>query len=93
MKPSEFIKKGWSRGFSARDAEGNEVSPVDAKAASWDIEGALRAAYPTDAEQQKAARDKIKAAICARPGLLIAYNDVHWMSAELIIEILNEVNE
>lgn len=93
MKPSDFIKKGWCRGFAATDAAGGEVSPVDATAANWDIDGAIRAAYPIDAAKQKAVSDKIKAAICTRPGLLMAYNDVHWMSAELIIEILNEVNE
>lgn len=92
-KPSDFIKRGWTRDALAKNAWGQPVNATNPRAVSWTIEGALRAAYPMDAEKQKAARDKIKAAICERSGLLIAYNDVSWMSAEHIIDLLQEAGE
>ncbi len=93
MKPSEFILKGWARGSLAKNDLGESVTPTDTLATSWDIEGSIIAAYPLDKEQQKAAREKIKQAICERPGMLLAFNDVGWMAAELIVEILKEVGE
>ena len=92
-KPSDFIAQGWCRGYAATDAEGEEVSPIDAKATHWDILGAISAAYPEDSEQQEAIRHLVETAVVNRGKVLLAFNDVHWMSKELIIDILRGVGQ
>lgn len=92
-KPSDFIVQGWCRGFTATDAEGGEVPPADAKATSWDILGAIQAAYAEDAEQQAHVKGLVETAVVNRGNMLMAFNDVGWMSKELIIDILREVGQ
>ncbi len=92
-KPSDFIAQGWCRGYAATDDEGHEVDPRDAKATQWDILGAISAAYPDDPAQQEAVRRLVEAAVVNRGKMLLAFNDVHWMSKELIIDILRGVGQ
>lgn len=94
-KPSDFIRQGWSRGAGAQDRDGNPVDPTDPKAVKWDIRGAITAAYPLNKATQDLVQAKIIKAIAERDnvGFLFAYNDVHWMSVELIAEILEQAGE
>ncbi len=93
-KPSDFIAQGWCRGCAATDDEGHQiVDPRDARATHWDILGAIKAAYPEDSEQQEAVRHLVETAVVKRGKVLLAVNDVHWMSKELIIDILRGVGQ
>jgi hypothetical protein len=48
MKPSDYIRKGWCQGASAKDDLGIVVSPGSPHAASWCLLGSVIAAYQED---------------------------------------------
>jgi hypothetical protein len=48
MKPSDYIKKGWTQGVLARNAAGTPVATYSPDAVSWCLSGAILAAYPDD---------------------------------------------
>jgi hypothetical protein len=50
MKPSDYIRKGWTQEAYARNKAGNSVGSHSPNAVSWCLYGALVAAYPDDAE-------------------------------------------
>lgn len=43
-----YVKRGWTKGVSARDDKGEDVSPSAPQAVSWCILGACDAACPTN---------------------------------------------
>jgi hypothetical protein len=47
MKAIDYIRKGWTRGATARDKHGHYVAILSERAVRWCTLGALNAAYPT----------------------------------------------
>jgi hypothetical protein len=47
MKPSDYIRRGWTQGTHARDADGKPVRADSPEAVAWCLTGALHAAYGT----------------------------------------------
>lgn len=45
MKPSEYIRRGWTQKSYARNAKGEDVLPNDPSACSWCAHGAMVAAF------------------------------------------------
>ena len=43
MKPSDYIRRGWCREKTAKNAQGEPCHPWSLEAVAWCLEGALRA--------------------------------------------------
>jgi hypothetical protein len=46
VKAIDYIRKGWTQNYAAKDANGKSVACFDSNAVCWCALGAIRAAYP-----------------------------------------------
>lgn len=85
------IRRGFTTGCLARDAEGRPVDPTSHLAVAWCAEGAIAAVAESRAEAEKAVR-----ATCAASGLaaggLTQWNDAEARDEEQVARLLEQAS-
>jgi hypothetical protein len=71
MRALDYIKKGWTQHYLARDLNGNSIDPSDPLACKWCAVGAIYAAYP-ERKETLMAIDKLVTVLC---GSISPWND------------------
>jgi hypothetical protein len=94
MKPSDYIRKGWTQGAFARNAAGDAIGSYSPNAVYWCLYGALCAAYPDDAEWIKA-YNKVRLEIQKKSlfDIPISWNDSEQRIQAEVILLLESVGE
>ena len=88
MKPSDYIKKGWTQRFCAKDANGNSCSSTDQNAVCWCPLGAIFAAYP--GIEQISVVDKLQGHLDSG---IMQWNDTPGRTKEEVIAALEAIGE
>jgi hypothetical protein len=67
-----LVRRGWSQGAAARDAQGNPVDATDPSARSWSLAGALEAAAAMESKAGMSEQDEMRAGLMAAAALAAA---------------------
>lgn len=94
MKPSDYIKKGWTQGSLARNSKGMLRSPDDPDAICWCMIGAICKVTTNNAEVMRflqCTHNALKKR--GIPSAIAAYNDTVGRTKEEVIEVLEEAEK
>ena len=92
MKPSEYIKKGWTRGTNARDSEGHVVSPRAKEASTWCASGSIEAAFDSSDETNMEFRHHVRLLLTKKKGNLSVWND-NLKTSRQVIKLFEQVEQ
>lgn len=90
MKPSDYVKRGWCRGASAKDALGIVVDPTSSHAIQWCTYGAICAAYPEDPEKRSGVVSRLSEKVT---GMIPEWNDAPGRTQRQVVALLESIGE
>jgi hypothetical protein len=96
VKPSDYIRKGWTQGALAQDADGVYVYSTDPNACKWCLIGAIDASFGT-VDKWQPAMDAAQKAIAELTGKNIGnislsrWNDDCDRTQEEVIKLLEGI--
>lgn len=94
MRPSDYVKKGWTKGFLARNSNGMSRSPNDPDAICWCMIGAICKATTNDAEVNKFLKCTYN--VLKKRGIrspVDAYNDTVGRTRDEVLSVLEEAEK
>ena len=89
MKPSEYIRKGWTQGNGAKDCYGCSCEPTSKYAVSWCAVGAIMAACKEDSENISMLIKRVRDSLNV-PRLTL-WNDEPGRTKQEVIDALEKV--
>lgn len=95
MKPSDYIKKGWCQGASAKDGDGIVTHPESPTATSWCLTGAIHAAYPEDIQKRSEVYRKLHEFLFNGDNIseIPNWNDDKYRKQTDVIRVLEQIGE
>jgi hypothetical protein len=98
MKPSDYIRRGWTQGTLAENADGVHVIATDSDACKWCLMGAINASFGT-VEKSQPALVAAQKAIAELTGKNIGnislsqWNDEPGRTQEEVIKLLEGIGQ
>lgn len=96
MKASEYVKRGWCQGVSARDDRDRPVGPRGSAAVAWCITGAIYASLETstfDAHYWGSTDAVLESLGVSRVVGLATWNDRPERTQAMVVEALEAVGQ
>jgi hypothetical protein len=90
MKPSDYIRKGWTQGAYARDSDGTPIYPKSIKAVCWCPVGAICAAYYDNPAKRIKTLYSLKSFVGESPAI---WSDAPERTQQEVIDLLESIGE
>ena len=91
-KPSDYIKKGWCQGSSARYSDGITCNPESLHAEQWCLHGSVIAAYQEDFAKREGVCEKVYDKLPKGFGMAV-WNDDPRRTQQQVIKLLESIGE